>query len=387
MTPTSRDARLAALDRWNKMLAEHPGLFSSNAIQGASPPSVFVGSSGYPRILAGPLVPPRFGDTTILDSPERWTGKPLSDIIQYRLNLVRGTRSVPVGDTGSGYVQDLQDLAMGRNPADADITFDGSLTGSGLADGHGAPYGPVGSIKESRISNIAPERAIQRCHCDTDLKAADAVMELYGAGTDISKIQKCFSVGTLGTRRRLVPTKWSITAVDDTISKSIINDVKGYSLMDSHRVFAFSHLGNTYSAILWPRRWAFGFAEAWFVDGRPVFGSDSEGADGFRGPPNTAGAYYAARLAVAEYMEQNQFQGGALVLREILPEYSIPVGVWQVREGVRAALKGPARLCHTLAESFDAACGLLRIPKKGWQQQEGISRTIQQRSITDYMGM
>ncbi|MYB29504.1 MAG: hypothetical protein F4Y18_00465 [Cenarchaeum sp. SB0663_bin_5] len=385
MITTSRDARLAALERWNKMLSNNPGLFSSNNIQGSSPPSVFVGSYGYPHVLAGPLVPPKFGDTSILDSPESWTGRPISDIIQYRMNLVRGIKSVPAKVTTSRYVEDLQDLAMGGSPTDADITFSGSLRGVGLADGHSAPYGPAGKIQESHISNITPDKRIQRCYYDTDLKASEAITHLYRTGTSISSIQKCFSVGMFGTERRLVPTKWSITATDDIISKHMIQKIQEYHMIDSHRVFAFAHMGNSYSVIIWPRRWAFGFSEAWFVDGNALFGSDCELGRGFVGPPNTAGAYYAARLAVAEYMEQNQFQGGAVVIREISPDYSIPVGVWQVREGIRAALQSDCTICHSMDESWNVSCSRMSIPKDAWQSQEGISRVVRQKTISDYI--
>lgn len=384
MITTSRDARLAALERWNKMLSNNPNLFSSNSIQGSSPPSVFVGSYGYPRVLAGPLVPPKFGDTTMLDSPESWTGKPVSDIIQYRMNLVRGVKNIPAKVTTSRYVEDLQDLAMGRNPTDTDITFSGPLRGVGLADGHSAPHGPTGKIQESHISNITPDKTIHRCYYDTDLKASDTVIHLYTSGVSISRIQKCFSVGVFGMERKLVPTKWSITATDDIISKHLIQKIQEYPLVDSYRVFAFAHMGNSYSIIIWPRRWAFGFSEAWFADGNMLFGSDCELGSGFAGPPNTAGAYYAARLAVVEYMEKNQFQGGAIVIREISPNYSIPVGVWQVREGVRAALQKHATICHSMDESWTTLHNTTTIPKESWQSQEGISRVVQQKTISEY---
>ena len=38
-------------------------------IRGSSPPAVFVGRYGYPKVDIGPLLPPEFGDTTILDTP------------------------------------------------------------------------------------------------------------------------------------------------------------------------------------------------------------------------------------------------------------------------------------------------------------------------------
>ncbi|MXY61396.1 MAG: hypothetical protein F4Y82_04705 [Cenarchaeum sp. SB0665_bin_23] len=384
MIATSKDARLAALKRWNDMIHNSSNIFSSNNIQGSSPPSVFVGSHGYPNVLAGPLVPPEFGDTTILDSPESWTGRPISDIIRYRMNLIRGIKSIPARVTTSRYVQDLQDLAMGKNPTDTDMTFSGSIRGAGLADGHDAPYGPTGSIQESHISNITPDRTIQRLYYDTDLGTSEAVVQLYKEGASISRIQKCFSVGVFGIERRLVPTKWSITATDDIISKYMIQNIQEYPLVDSYRVHTFAHMGNSYCVILWPRRWAFGFSEAWYANGRILYGSDCEMGSGFRGPPNTAGAYYAARLAVAEYMHKNHFQGGAIVIREISPNYSIPVGVWQVREGVRASLQRHATICHSMDECWATSCSTMQIPKEGWLMQEGISRVVRQRTLSEY---
>src|SRR5208337_4032297 len=53
----------------------------SNQISGSSPPGVFVGRYGYPKVSIGPMVPPEFGDTTILDTPERWLGRPIETIV------------------------------------------------------------------------------------------------------------------------------------------------------------------------------------------------------------------------------------------------------------------------------------------------------------------
>ena len=381
---TAREARLAALEQWNRMMAAQPGLFSGDAIQGSSPPSVFVGSAGYPRVMAGPMVPPRFGDTAMLDAPERWAGRDVQEIIAYRLGLVRGIRTVPADAASGRYVEGLQDLAMGGRPADADVTFSGGISPVELADGHSAPFGPVGRIKESRFSNVTPNPRIQKRYYDTDLGAADAMVELYREGTEMSRIQRCLSVGMFGKARRLVPTKWSITAADDTISAHLVSRIQDHQMVDSHRVFRFAHMGNAYAVVVWPRRWSFGFVEAWYVGSGPAFGSDSEDAGGFRGYPQTAGAYFAARLAVAEYLDGIGRQGAAVVLREISPRYSIPVGVWQVREGVRSAMRGEPEFCPGLDESLEAACRGLTISRKEWLAQRGVRRVLYQTSITDY---
>ena len=44
------------------------------ALDGNSPPSVFIGRLGYPKVAVGPMIPPYHGDTSMLDTPERWKG-------------------------------------------------------------------------------------------------------------------------------------------------------------------------------------------------------------------------------------------------------------------------------------------------------------------------
>ena len=53
-------------------------------IGGASPPSVFIGRYGYPKISIGPMIPPLMGDTSVIDTPEMWLDKSLDDIVDFR---------------------------------------------------------------------------------------------------------------------------------------------------------------------------------------------------------------------------------------------------------------------------------------------------------------
>ena len=75
-------------------------------------------------------------------------------------------------------------------------------------------------IRDLRVSNTRYNDKIEKAYYDTDLRATNAVVELYNRGVLVTKIQKAFSVGAFGVeKKRLVPTRWSITAVDDIISK------------------------------------------------------------------------------------------------------------------------------------------------------------------------
>jgi hypothetical protein len=55
--------------------------------------------------------------------------------------------------------------------------------------------------------------------------------------------------------------------------------------------------------------------------------------------PRIAGAYFAAKLGVLKYLTAKRKKCSVLILREIRPEYLVPLGVWQIREGIRDALR------------------------------------------------
>jgi len=330
------------------------------------------------------MVPPIHGDTSLLDAPEHWLGKSLEEIVNYRLNLIRGIQKVSVIDPSGRYIENLQEIAMAEKPTDSDIQFHKSTTPIISLDGESAPFGPIGEIKSAKFSNSSPKKQIEKVFYDKDLKAQDAVLSLYNSGIEISKIQKCFSIGMMGKKRKLVPTRWSITATDDIISKDLVDKVLNYSLIDACKVFSFEHLGNLFSVILFPHRWIFEMIEAWYSHGILGFGSDSEDARGINHPPAIAGAYFAAKLAVAEYLVKNKIQSGVLILREIRPEYAIPVGVWQIREGIRAAMTQKPQEVSILDEAIDIACKKMSITKSEWMPKGSILKRIKQMSLTDF---
>ena len=384
MSSDSQKIRRSILANWNETLSKHGNLFSSDSISGTSPPSVFVGSYNYPKVFVGPMVPPIHGDTSLLDSPEQWTGKSLEDIVNFRLNLVRGIQKIPIDQTDGRYIENLQEVAMSSKPIDSDLIFEKSLPSNISIDGESAPFGPIGKIKSAKFSGTTSVKPIEKTYYDKDLKAQDAVLNLYNSGIEISKIQKCFSIGMLGQKRKLVPTKWSITATDDIICKSLTDEILDYSLIDSCRVFSFSHLGNIFSVVLFPHRWIYEMIEAWHSNGVLGFGSDCEDARGIDHSPVTAGAYFAAKLGVLEYLAKNKIQAGVIILREIRSEYAVPVGVWQVREGIREAMtQNP-----TVSDDFDAALLLasnkMSISKYEWLAHGNILGLMKQKTLSDF---
>lgn len=385
MNPTAKGVRRLIEENWKEYLSKYGNLFSSDSISGSSPPSVFVGSYGYPKVGVGPMVPPIHGDTSLLDLPEKWLGKSLEEIVNFRLNLVRGIQKISVLEPSGRFLENLQELAMASNTPDSDIVFQKNTQPTTSIDGESAPFGPIGEIKTAKFSGISSNKIIEKSYYDKDLKAEDAVMQLYNSGIEISKIQKCFSIGMFGKKRKLVPTRWSITATDDIVSKNIVSEILDYSQIDSYLVFKHVHLGNLFSIILFPHRWIFEMEEAWHTESGEIgFGVDAEDANGIDHYPSIAGAYFAAKLGVAEYLKKKKRQAGVLVLREIRPEYAVPVGVWQIREAIRAAMSKKPTIIDTLEQALSVSCKDMSISKNEWLAKGTTLKMLKQKTITDY---
>ncbi len=315
-------------------------------LDGSTPPSVFIGSWNYPKVYAGPMIAPQHGDTAIMDLPESWIPrkKTQEEIIDYRLSLVRGKRPIEITDTSSRFVGKLQEIALAQSSIESEAQFDSVPRGKSFNDDH-TPFGPSAVIERFDIGNVRWDHRLEKAYYDHDLKAADAVVDLSSKGIPFSSIQKAFSVGAFGTkrRRRLVPTRWSITACDTAIGNRLLKDVRHHDIIDCCRVQEFSSLSNYYAILLSPTAWQYEWSEAFLrVLGKEelVF-SDCEHNAGKKGYSSVGGCYYACKMAVLEALAQKHMQAGAIVLREAYSGY-VPLGVFNVRENVRNAMAQPA---------------------------------------------
>jgi len=372
-------------------------LLNSDLIQGSSPPGVFVGRFGYPKVFIGPMVPAIFGETALLDTPELWKGKSIEEIVNYRYSLVRGCLRADIFDaqTGSRLVDTLQEVAMSVKPTDSELSLFKKPVNRISFSENSQPFGPSAPMKEFKPSgNISVDQRIEKAYYDRDLKAADAIFSLYRNGVLFSKLEKTFSMGIFGEkkRRKLVPTRWSITAVDSTLSLRLIEEIKDYETIDEFRVFATTNLDNVYVAILTPEKWKFEWIEAWHsgtawnkFGTRPEMIGDFEGYYGRKTYAKPGGCYYSTRFAVSEYLAGIRRQSGAIMLREIHPGYILPVGVWNVRESIRALLTCSHRSFDTIGGALDYACSNFEISKVHWlENSELLKQLIQQKRITDF---
>src|SRR5688500_705318 len=183
------------------------------------------------------MVPPFHGDTTILDKPEMWLGKSLEDIVQYRLSLVRGVSDINVHATSGRYIESLQELAMASKSAESEALFEKKPDADIEQEkdlGESAPFGPVAPLKSFKTASLSIDKRLENVYYDKDLRAADAIVDLFQQEVEVSRIHRVLSVGMLGLQknRRLVPTRWSISATDNIISVSLIKSIVSYAQID-----------------------------------------------------------------------------------------------------------------------------------------------------------
>jgi len=366
-------------------------------LEGSSPPGVFVGRMGYPYVYAGPLVPPILGDTFLLDAPEHWLGKPVDEIVDFRTKLVRGKFRVNVRKPEkAGNMMDMtRDIALSNTSVDTEVAFRKKPGGKFYFDGEVQPMGPSATLRDMKIGNVKTDNKVEKAHGDIDLKASDAVLELYQDKVPISSLQKAFSVGAFGLKnqRRLVPTRWSITAVDSIVSQRLIGEeVKGKPAINEYRVYELNYLDNRFVVLMMPSGWKYEWIEAWYpgTAWNPESPSiamcgDYEEYKGRTTYASLGGCYYAVRLAAAEHLSAEGRQASVVALREIHPGFITPLGVWINRESVREALRRDSKKFNELKEALDYVASRFEIRLEEWVKTSTLLKDeMHQEKLTKY---
>jgi hypothetical protein len=382
---------------WIHFINSNSAKLTIKELSGASPPSIFVGHHGYPKIKVGPMIPPLHGDTTIFDSPEKWLGKNIEEIANYRLSLVRGVYNTDVHKTFGRQIESLQELAMTNRSTESEIVFEKvpimdieQKKNLSFDTDANSPYGLIAPLKTFKTSSsLSVDKRLENAFYDKDLIAKESIINLYHQGVEISKINRIFSMGMLGLqkKRKLVPTRWSISATDDIISTNLTKEIENNSSIELFEVYQHHHLGNYYSIILIPyNSWIFEMQEGWIDNnGNISMGIDYENESKLNHHPSIAGSFFAARVSVSEHLNKIKKKAAVLILREIHPEYVMPVGVWQIREGIREALRSPITKFQSFENALSFASTFMSISNKEWIKNSKIyNNVIKQNRISDF---
>jgi hypothetical protein len=329
---------------------------SGDALVGSTSPSIFVGRSNYPEVSTGILSPVGEEDRAAeFETSGAWyaRGLDIDDVLGYRTGLLNSGQSanVSVGDTWNGFIGVQREVAIADRPVDVE---------------------------------------------DDDWRAQGAMTYLYRRGFDVYDINTILSAGALGRseNRRLVPTRWSITAVDDTVGAYLRGRIRNAMEIDETQVWANEYMGNRYWVVLAPGSWEFELVEMkrpgsiWNQDpsGETWMASAHEGYEGRTSyVEETAGAYYAARLGALEHLADIDRQAKVLVLREVSEDYWAPVGVWQVRESVRNAFEGEPGVAETFHGAIREIAGELPVSLADLRRKSHLVSGLQT-GLADFAG-
>lgn len=351
--------------------------------------SIFVGHNFYPNVFVGPMQ----AIEEIGPKDERgYFNQDYSDIIKHRSTLLRSKFQQSI-KAKSRFIEWNQELALAVRPVDVEAYFKKKPFFDARFSNITAPQGPTGEIQRLRIvENIKVKPSIEKVVTD-DLKSTEQASLLYMQGEDVYKITNILSSGVLGKElgKKLVPTRWSITAVDDLIGKRLAKQVKTLSTLNEYWVFEGEFLANHFVILLLPGAWEFENFEAWAPGStwgqylsKHYISEEYEGWAGRKGYANKqAGGYYAARLAVLEGLNKLHRQASVVSFREVSEGYVIPLGVWVVRETARSAFRGIAAKFNTRKDALAYVKQRLRIPINEYIKK---SQILKQKKLSDWFG-
>ena len=341
-------------------------------------PSVFIGTYGYPQVSRGPLL---IGES---DSPKEWIAK------EYSIDDIVGMRSRTIrGNAPPARLKDaVQEVALSAVPVDVEAAFLKPVSLELKFDGTVAPVGLSGDLRAIDVlDNPTVPRTVERITGDTDLRATEAVGQLYQDGIDVYHISDLMSAGLLGVKRKVVPTRWGITAVDDTISKALRALTTRFQPLQEIQIFSTTLYANMIVCIFVPGDWRYEMIEVlekgslWGGENGSVV-QDQETMKKRNYSP-IAGAYYAARLAATDYLNKIRRSARVIIVRRVTSDYWAPLGVWVVREACRKALDEKPIPCDTLQEAIFYTSMILG--SESWRfESRLIPELLSQKTLFDF---
>lgn len=370
--------------------------FPRREVRGSTPPSVVVGETPYPKVPVLLNIPPGVSgeEARKYDDPEGWWGRlSLGEIVELRSSLLASVIRADARDPWGLYSSEVSVAAVSLRPVDAEAELAKPPIARLSFDGILSPLGPRAPARRVRVvGNAKPHPRLEKLVWD-DATAKEAVLEAYRHGVSIYDIVRAMSLGLLGRygNRRLVPTRWAITAVDSIVSGRFHNELRGCEELSGVEVYYERYLGNVFIVALIPGSYEAEWLEVWHP--RSAWAQRLNGVavasvyEDYMGRQSAMdGGYMAARLPVLEHLASRRRQAKVLIIREVLPTYYAPVGNWHIRETVRRALAKPPVRGSDPLETLKLVCSrLLTAPCEEVLSRSKLLRKLSgQRLLTDY---
>jgi len=348
------DIKFEVLKKISNIKFQYKDIGKISKFDSISPPSVFIGSKlKYPEMNVGILSPlEKEEEAWIYDDAKFWAENNLSieDVLKLRGSLLnsRFKSNALSPRMTNKFVDIAQEIAIASKPVELEIELKNKINLDNKPDRVLTQHGLSAGLKSAKISsNVKVDQKVDKIIND-EIKANEGIQFLYKNHFDEYTLSKILSVGVMGLKKnkRLVPTRWSITATDDSIGKFLLEKIRTYKWIENYEMFFGEFLGNQYLIMLFPNVFSYELFElyfpgsSWNPSTEIKASTDYENFYGRRDyASNCAGGYYASRLPILEYLEKIKKQANILVIRIETPSYWAGLGVWVVRESVRKALE------------------------------------------------
>ena len=263
-----------------------------------------------------------------------------SDIIKAKArNILGSTESINIRKSDEKIKKEIEDIYKSKNEVNFTSKFQNELKFNKIILNKFS--GIVGNKNEitniESNENTKTSKKIEK-YTLGDIKAKNAVIDLYEKGTNEHQIINLLSIGSFGKQinKKLVPTRWAITTYDKIIEEFLFKKIYNNKIDNFYRLFYSIDKGNEFLILTLPDNIKGTIIEKFSINKEIDSFNDYNKLD--KKEPMTAGGYYSTKLSIFEHLHKSKRQSSFISSR-IIKEYDIPLGVVFVREMVRKAMK------------------------------------------------
>lgn len=283
--------------------------------------------------------------------------KSYDDILPLKAKSILGsTNKNYIKKPRTKIVEELRDIYKSKKAVEMQSTFEKELIFNKILTSKVS--GVMGSQNEltklEAQENTSTSNKIEK-FTQNDIKAREAIISLYEKGINEHQIINLLALGSFGIdiNRKLVPTKWAISAYDQTIEKYLHKKILNNNVINEYEIYHDLDKGNDFIIILIPDHFNAEIVETWDVSGldqealsgkwktnkKTIIEVDYVGNDNKlkTKEPQTAGGFWATKSPIHRFLDERKKQASYISIR-FIDNYEIPLGVVFVRECVRKAL-------------------------------------------------
>lgn len=372
------------LDFYNEIKKYQSGLKPTKEIEGFGSNAI-VGEKNYPQLkvfnISNEDKNSSFFQTSDIVKKE------YSDIVKLKAkNILGNTNNIYIKQTNHKVLDEIKDIYKSRKPIEFTSKFDSELKfNKPIVNKLSGVLGTKNELLNIELNENAQTSNKIENYSKGDVKSKEAIIQLYEKGINEHQIINLLSLGNWGLQinKKMVPSRWAITAYDQTIEKHLYSKLLKYSTIENYELYFSSDKGNSFIIILLPDTFTF---ENFEFTPSGWNANDYVGIDNKlnKSEPDTAGGFFATKVAIFETLNQRRKSASIICLREI-DNYEIPLGVVFVRETVRQAMKNKIFNCSNKKELEEYLSRFHKNHFNWYKKSKTLEENGKQKKLRDFI--